>query len=86
MRVKVQRVGPGLHHSEVVVAIKTTTGPARLVVDNRSIEREMLEIGYPIDRDGDKYLIELPRETTTGSWRVWVAEDMVVDSEMAPAE
>ena len=73
MRIKVEEVGNGLHPSEVVVSVKTTDGAERLVVDRRSLsESRSLEIGYPIDSRDDLLLVELPRETTTGSWRVWV--------------
>ena len=77
-RVKVTQVGSGLHPSEVIVAVDTTDGPERVVVDRRSLENDMLEVGYPIDRTDKAVLVELPRETTAGSWRVWVAEDRVV--------
>jgi len=36
-----------------------------------------LEIGYPVGRDEENYLVELPRETSRGFWRVWVAKDKV---------
>lgn len=73
MRVKVEVVGDGLHPSEVVVSVRTTEGLERLVVDRRSLSgNQSLEVGYPIDSRDDLFLVELPRETTTGSWRVWV--------------
>ncbi|HTT83367.1 MAG TPA: hypothetical protein VMF67_07785 [Rhizomicrobium sp.] len=72
MRVKVQEVGAGLHPSEIVVQVKTTTGAENLVVDRRSLERGTLDVGEPIAQNGDRWLIELPRETMRGSWRVWV--------------
>lgn len=78
MRVKVKEVGKGLHPSEVVIAIETTEGPERLVVDRRSVKNGTLDVGYPIERRDDTFLVELPRETTTGSWRVWVPRDRVV--------
>ncbi len=78
MRVKVDEVGKGLHPSEVVVQIQTAEGqPERLVVDRRSIVDGTIEVGYPIRRDNGYYLIELPRETIGGSWRVWVSKDIL---------
>ena len=73
MRIKVEEVGKGLHPSEVVVSVRTTDGAARLVVDRRSLSADhTLKVGYPIDSRDNLFLVELPRETTTGSWRVWV--------------
>ena len=79
MRVKVEEVGKGLHPSEVVVQIETVEGgPERLVVDRRSIVDGGIEVGYPVRRDNGYYLIELPRETIGGSWRVWVSKKIVI--------
>lgn len=86
MRLRIQEVGSGLHPSEVVVAIETSEGPARLVVDKRSVRGGYLNVGHPIDRQGDEVLVELPRETTTGAWRVWVSEDKVQSNDMVAAE
>jgi hypothetical protein len=86
MRVKVDEVGKGLHSSEVVVQIQTAEGePQRLVVDRRSIVNGTIEIGYPVRRDNGYYLIELPRETIGGSWRVWVSKDVLVDEALEGA-
>lgn len=86
MRVKIEQVGSGIHPSEVVVAIQTADGPERVVVDRRSIERNSLEVGYPIDKRDQRLLVELPRETTTGTWRVWVDADKLIAGEMIAAE
>lgn len=78
MKVKVQEVGKGLHPSEVVVGVRTNSGLERLVVNKRAIEGGALDIGYPINEDtNNNYLVELPRETQAGSWRVWVPKDQV---------
>ena len=74
MRIRVEKVRDGLHPSEVVVAVTTAEGREQLVVHKRSLDNGTLEIGYPIGEDKDlgQYLVELPRETASGSWRVWV--------------
>jgi hypothetical protein len=78
MRVRVREVGRGLHPSEVVVQIETVEGPERLVVDRRSIhEDSSIDVGYPVGRNKDYYLIELPRETIHGSWRVWITKEVI---------
>jgi hypothetical protein len=79
MRVKVQEIGAGLHPSEVVVRVRTTTGVENLVVDRRSLSGGTLSVGAPIARRGDAWLIELPRETMSGAWRVWVRRNALTE-------
>lgn len=73
-RLKVRTIGEGQHPSEAVVAVTTSGGDVeKLIVDRRSIEGNTLKIGYPISSRGpDEILVELPRETLRGIWRVWV--------------
>ena len=76
MKVKVAEVAQGLHPSEIVVGVQTIEGQQNLVVDRRSIMTgSFIKVGYPIREDGDSFLVELPRETSSGSWRVWVNKD-----------
>ncbi|WP_336487540.1 hypothetical protein [Methylobacterium nigriterrae] len=75
MRVAVVEVGSGLHPEEVVVSVLTRDGEAKLAVDKEAIHGKTLRVGYPIGREGDFYLIELPRESFQGTWRVWVSKD-----------
>jgi hypothetical protein len=77
MRLKIQDQSPGLHPNEVVVRLKTNDGIERLVVHRKSIKNDGVDIGYPISDDQDSYLIELPREAQSGTWRVWVSKDLV---------
>ncbi len=77
MRLRVTRTGQGSHPSEVVVEIITNNGPEEVVVHERSIKDNSLEIGYPVDVSKKEYLVELPRETLSGSWRVWVSQELV---------
>jgi hypothetical protein len=73
MRLKVEQKGQGLHPNEAVVAVQTDHGQERLVVSKRSIERGSIRVGWPLGERPDGYvLVELPRETETGAWRVWV--------------
>ena len=86
MRVKVDEVGSGMHPSEVQVQIETFEGPQVLVVDKRSLRQNSIEVGYPIAQQ-DKYrLIELPVETSSGVWRVWVNEKILSDEALEAAE
>jgi hypothetical protein len=78
LRLKVKRIRQGLHPSEMVVAVDTADGREELVVDARSLKDDSLSVGYPIGSDDDHLLIELPRETMRGAWRVWVPRTATV--------
>jgi hypothetical protein len=85
VRVKVKRVREGLHPNEVVVAFDTADGEQEtLVVDKRSLHRDTIRVGYPVGRQApNRLLVELPRETLQGRWRVWVSSDAVIKDEAA---
>lgn len=85
MRLKVAQLGNGLHPNEVVVGIQTPAGMERLVVSRQSIANNSVEIGWPIRTKEDLYLIELPRETQSGAWRVWVHKNQVLEPELKRA-
>lgn len=84
-RVKVRNEGVGQHPSEALVSLTTADGKKEeLIVDRRSLEgKDSLRVGYPLREDGDKFLIELPRETMRGSWRIWVKKDQLDPEEKA---
>lgn len=48
MRLKVEKIGEGLHPSEYVVAVHTRAGLEELVVDPRSIESDTIVTGWPV--------------------------------------
>lgn len=77
MRVKVSDVGEGLHPGEMVVQVATKDGVEQLAVDRSSVQGDTLKIGWPVGQSAGYYLVELPRETFTGFWRVWVPESSV---------
>ncbi|MER8412824.1 MULTISPECIES: hypothetical protein [unclassified Mesorhizobium] len=79
MKLKIKQIGEGNHPGEVVVSLDTTTGTERLVVHHRSLSGDSLDIGWPVDREDSNLLVELPRETINGSWRVWVPQGLVVE-------
>ena len=80
MRVKLQNVREGLHPKEMIATIDTITGPEELIVDAQSALRNSVEVGNPVAQNGRYFLIELPSETSSGSWRVWVDKDTVNDA------
>jgi len=83
MRLKVEEIGKGLHPSEVLVGIKTAEGVQRLVVSARSLQKSSIPIGWPLGQreNGAVLLVELPRETQSGAWRVWVPKEQVIEEE-----
>ena len=78
MRLKVERLKSAIHPSEVVVSVETVNGDEHLVVHQRSIQDGTLEIGFPISSRDSQHLVELPRETVSGAWRIWVPSDSVL--------
>jgi hypothetical protein len=86
LRVKVREIRDGLHQNEVVVGFDSAEGTQEsLVVDRRSLRGDTISVGYPVgsDQSNGRLLVELPRETTRGQWRVWVSSDSVVKDEAA---
>lgn len=81
MRLLVEEIGTGLHPSEILVAIKTADGTHRLVVSNRAISNKSISVGFPLGERADAILVELPRETQSGAWRVWVPKDQLIEEE-----
>jgi hypothetical protein len=79
MKIPVKYIGEGLHPSESVVEIITRDGNEKLEVPNNSIDRNEIVIGWPVGQEGNYYLVELPRETFRGSWRVWISKSSVVE-------
>ncbi|HWN52357.1 MAG TPA: hypothetical protein VNO18_21490 [Xanthobacteraceae bacterium] len=78
MRVKVREISSGLHPSEVVIEVHTAEGPERLVVDRSSVQGNSIFVGWrAIAEKKGQLLVELPRETMSGTWRVWVKRNEI---------
>jgi hypothetical protein len=76
MRLKVTKVDVGLHPSQVSVTINAQDGQHYLVINHNSLDQaSTIEVGQPVGRRGEYFLVELPEETDGGMWRVWVAKD-----------
>ncbi len=79
-RIAIETVEDGLHPSEVVVTLRTADGKTEEVaVDRRLVESKQLQ-AYPIGSEQDRVLVELPRETMSGAWRIWMPRGSVFDS------
>ena len=85
MRLKVENQEPGLHPSEVFGWVSTRTGPEEVVIDATSLKSGTVDIGWPVGRDGDYLLVELPRPTPRGLNRVWVHKDTLISDESCRA-
>lgn len=81
MLLRVTKLAEGPGPGEVVVKVTTSTGHTeQVVIDNSVLAGDMIEVGRPIRRLPEKALIELPRESTSGRWRLWVLNDEIVDA------
>lgn len=73
MRLRVEHLADGPGSGEVVIAVTTASGSKEQVVVHRTtVEEDAIEIGYPIHCGEDRWLVELPRESASGKWRLWV--------------
>jgi hypothetical protein len=78
MRIRFQTRRDGPIPSEAVVAIPTVNGGTEEVIVHASqADGDSVEVGFISEKNG-QLLIELPRETVSGRWRVWVPKSAVV--------
>ncbi|MBV8888544.1 MAG: hypothetical protein JO305_02635 [Alphaproteobacteria bacterium] len=76
-RIRISHKENGAIPSEAVVTIPTTSGPEEVVVHSSQASEDSVEAGF-IGREGDRVLVELPRETVSGRWRVWISKDALI--------
>lgn len=71
-RVRVTTVmdGPGPDETIVSIAIKGG-GEEEVILPKNFVKNDNVEVGR-VGGDKDSVLIELPQESATGSWRLWV--------------
>ena len=87
MFLKVDRIGIGLHASEIIAAVRTRVGVERFIVNKDAIDAsDRVDVGEPVGRRGEEFLIELPAETTSGTWRVWVPKSALTGEALEAAE
>jgi len=78
-RIRVDVLGEGQHPSERIIAVLTADGQRETVfVDEGSIEGQTID-AYPVGQANGRVLVELPRETTSGRWRIWVKQTDVLE-------
>jgi hypothetical protein len=77
MRIKFASRRAGPVALEAVVAIPTARGQTEEVVVHRGyLDERSLEVTYIGEQDG-VILVELPRQSMSGRWRVWVSKSAV---------
>jgi hypothetical protein len=72
MRLKCHTLMQGPGPSEATVGISTADGMDEVVVDASLVHNDELEVSRVLERTKDRALVELPRESASGRWRVWV--------------
>ena len=80
MLIKCQRLMEGPGPSEAIVSIRTTKGEEEVVVYTGLLINGYLEVGPQLSGQSDRVLVELPRESASGRWRVWVPTSEVVEA------
>ena len=80
MRLRVTRIGEGPGPGEVVVGVTTVEGKTeQVVVHVTGMEDDTIDVGYPLADNDEQRLIELPRESVSGKWRLWVPQSAMVE-------
>ncbi|GGD18666.1 hypothetical protein [Aureimonas glaciei] len=81
MRIKFTTIADGPGPSEEVIGIRTADGSQEeVVLSKRLLSGRGVDIGMPLLHEDDKLLIELPRESASGRWRIWIPQTEVIDS------
>jgi hypothetical protein len=77
VRVRYKAVVPGAGPSERVVSLPTSEGHSEeVVVDEGLIKEGGLTVSQ-LGRRDDSVLVELPRESVEGNWRIWVPAEAI---------
>ena len=80
MRLRVDQLGEGPGPGEVVVGVTTMAGDTeQVIVHVTGMVDDTIDVGYPIASDEEESLIELPRESMSGKWRLWVPQSAMVE-------
>ena len=80
MRLQVTRISEGPGPGEIVVGVITMTGATeQVVVHVTGMMDDTIDVGYPLASSDEQRLIELPRESVSGKWRLWVPQAAMVE-------
>ncbi len=81
MFVKFTVIADGPGPSEAIIGVRTAGGQIEeVVLSKRYTENGLLNVGSPLLTRDETYLVELPRESTSGRWRVWVPQTETVST------
>jgi hypothetical protein len=86
MRLKCVYKADGPGPSEQIVSITTSDKAEQIVLSKRKVAGGSIEVGDPLAEHNGMYLVELPRETASGRWRVWVPHSELIEASMMAAE
>jgi hypothetical protein len=71
-------ISEGLMPNERIAQIETADGKSEVVaVSHRNIENNNKLMAFEIERSHGRVLVELPRESASGRWRIWVKESAI---------
>lgn len=80
MRLQVTRISEGPGPGEIIVGVTTITGAMeQVVVHVTGMVGDTIDVGYPLASSEEQRLIELPRESVSGKWRLWVPQSAMVE-------
>lgn len=86
MRIRFTELTEGLGPAEVVVGVHTVEGKQEeVVISRKQANKGGIDVGSPILNEPDRCLVELPRESVSGRWRIWVPRSEVIDPMTAQA-
>jgi hypothetical protein len=72
------RIEDGLMPAEKIVRVEDADGDIQeVLVSASNIDAGKFLMASEIGRQGGRILVELPRESSSGRWRIWVKESSV---------
>lgn len=75
-RIRCEKVMDGPGPNDVVVKVHLATGKwEEVVAPSNAVEGGFLETSSVLDKRERQVLVELPRESASGAWRLWVNEE-----------
>lgn len=80
MLIKVTLLADGHGPFEKLIGVKTADGVEQVIVSERILKGTAIEVGLALSQENNNILVELPRESTRGRWRVWVPYSEVVEN------
>lgn len=80
MLLKCREIMDGPGPSEVVVEIIVQGGTEEVMLQASSLKGSALEVGSILGARDGYSLVELPRETSSGQWRVWVPNSEILQT------